>query len=448
MAARKSKILVVDDEKDIRDVVVDILTEENYVVETAHDADSARTAVRMSTFDAVLLDIWMPGDDGVSVLKQWGEESFATPVIIMSGHGTTDTVVEATKYGAFDYIEKPLSMQRLLISIRNAVTNRDSGVETKRSKPAKSRIVGSSAAVKLLQKQIKEVAALSGNVMILGAPGTGKKTVAKMIHEQAGHPPGSLEMIDLPGGVGINDALRRMKKLGASGMILLPDIHAYTSQCQLRLLSLLNRVDEHVRQHEDKPVARLAVTAGSGITTAIRGAYFRVDLFHRLRHSVIAVPALSERPQDIPELVGYFADQFSREDSLPYRRFSTAALNRLRNHAWTGNITELQTVLRQTLARSADEVIETHDFEPYLLDIETPEFQPPPIDEAELKQFDMPIREAREQFERDYLIYNLRTSATYKEMQERTGMDRTNLYRKLKKYEIDLSPGASEAKES
>ncbi len=439
-----TKILVVDDEPDIREVVKEILTDEGYQVSTVHDADAARSAVRLSQFNAILLDIWMPGDDGVSLLKEWREAGLETPVIMMSGHGTVETAVEATLYGAYDYLEKPVSMGRLLVAIRNAVESRKVAFNIGRKEVAKSKLIGSSESIQQVNRQIKNVAKFSNNLMIVGEPGAGKKFVANLVHLQGGKQPANFVMLDVPGDTGIDEMLEQMIGLGAEATVLVSDIHGFNSQLQLRLISLLNRVDEHLAAAPGEGLARMIVTSIPGITAAVSDAYFRSDLFHRLRDTVIELPPLRKRPEDIPELVGYFTDHLSQAEGLPYKRISTSALNRLRNHSWSGNVEELQNVIRQALINATNDVISTADLNPFLVEFHVPEYQPPQADGAKFERFDVPIREAREQFERDYLIHNLRNCSSYKEMQQRTGMDRTNLYRKLKKYKIDITPGSGE----
>ncbi len=445
MQTSKSNILIVDDEPDIRSTINEILLDEGYQVAVAHDADTARSAVRLQEFDAILLDIWMPGDDGVSLLKEWRDSGLDTPVVMMSGHGTVETAVEATRYGAYDYLEKPISLGRLLVAIRNAVSSQTSVFEQQQVKePIRSRIVGSSDAIKNVMKQLKNLATLTGTIMIQGEAGSGKKFFARTIHEEAGKDPEKFIIVDLNTDIDIDEIAATMAALGTQGTVLIPDIHGFNSQAQLQLVSLLNRAERLRQSSQAKITARLIVTTTPGIVEAVNRAYFRSDLFYRLRDLVIVVPPLRDHPEDIPELVGYFTDQFSRVDQLPYKRISTSALNRLKNHTWMGNVMELRSVIRQVLVNSTEDVISASDLLLYLLDVGAPQFIPPETSAIEKQQFNVQIREAREQFERDYLIHNLRQCSNYKEMQERTGMDRTNLYRKMKKYDIDISPGGGE----
>ncbi len=442
------RILVVDDEPDIREVVKEILSDEGYQVTTVHDADAARSAVRLTQFSAILLDIWMPGDDGVTLLKEWRESGLDTPVIMMSGHGTVETAVEATVYGAYDYLEKPVSMGRLLVAIRNAVSSRQSTpFRAARKEIVKSKLVGSSAAIANVMRQVKNIARHPTTVMIIGEPGSGKKFVANLIHAQAEKDPSKFVIFDLLGNASIDEMIAQMQELGVDGTVVIPDMHGFNGQLQVRLTSLLNRLEQIQKSAGESVLPRMIVTATPGIATAVKNAYFRSDLFHRLRDSVIELPALRDRPEDIPELVGFFTDHFSQVDRLPYRRMSTSALNRLRNHSWSGNVEELQNVIRQALMNTSNDVISTADLNPLLAEFDIPAYNPPESSSNDDLRFDLPIREAREQFEREYLIYNLRSCASYKEMQARTGMDRTNLYRKLKKYEIDIAPGSAEQAE-
>ena len=448
MSTANPSVLIVDDEPDIRNLIGDILTDEGYKIEVAHDASAARTAVRIAQFDAILLDIWMPGDDGVTLLKEWRDKGMDVPVIMMSGHGTVETAVEATRHGAYDFIEKPVSTGRLLVTIRNAVGSQQPSVEVGQKDAGRTRFIGSSAATESIRRKIREIGAAPESVMIVGETGVGRRTIAQLIHEQFGGTESNFVTLDISICESIESVIHDLRDLDADSSIMFPNVHLYDGWSQIRTLGVLQCLREKTSGKKDAPAPRILSTASANIESLVNRSVFRSDLYFQLRSYSIDMPPLRKRPEDIPELVGYFTDHLSQYEGLPYKRIATSALNRLRHHQWAGNVTELKNVLRQAIVYGTGEMIQATDIEHYLIELEVDEDDTPLPPSSMNLGFDLPIRSAREQFEREYLLYNLRMSKSYVEVAERTGMHRTSLFRKLKEHGIEIAPGEESEKSS
>lgn len=442
------RILIVDDEPDIRHMIGETLSDEGYRVTAVHDANAARTAARLDPYDAIILDIWMPGDDGITLLKEWREKEFKTPVVMLSAHGSVETAMEATRYGAFDYLEKPISTGRLLVSIRNALGITATLTEEVGRKDVPGAVlVGSSNVIQELRRHIKRIAGVTGRVLITGEYGSGKKLIARLVHNQEDKAPESMVIVDMLNYPRMELNAEKLINMAKGGTLLFPDIHMYGGDKQSRMLGMLNQI----HGYEDTDVAvdmpRLIATTDVSISDMMDNAQFRPELYFALNHLEIQVPALRNHPEDIRELVGHFTDIFSVSDRIPYKRIETATLNRFRNHSWPGNVLELQNVLRQTLLTGTGDRINSEDVEQLLREIEVP--SPLMMDHRTLSgsagdYFERPIREARELFEREYLLFNLKHSDSFTEMSERTGIHRSTLFRKLKDHGIKVEPGSEQ----
>jgi len=445
MTGSRHRILVVDDEPDIRQLIGQILSDHDYLVTEVHDAVAARTAVRLEQFDAILLDIWMPGVDGITLLKEWRQASMDVPVVMMSAHGSIETAVEATQLGALDFLEKPFSSGRLTVTVRNAVASggRAETVDTLNLEQQlkKTELIGASALIKALRNQIRESAENAANVMIIGEDGSGRKTAGRMIHDHRGGVERNLAvldwLIDPTGGKSIDQFIES----SAAGTILIPSLETYDGYSQSRILGLAQKI-EVLKKTSSKRSPKIVTTATAEIYERLKDGQIRGDMYHRLSELIIEMPALRQHPQDIPELVGSMIDEFSQEDGLPYKRVTTAALNVLRNHHWSGNVRELKNVLRQAVLSSSSETVDGVDIETQIKHFDAvPTKRVPTAISNELEMV-LPFREAREQFERRYLLHNLHNSHTYVEMAEKTGLHRSSLFRKLKDHGIDHSGDA------
>ncbi len=452
MTAKRHRILVVDDEPDIRQLIGQLLEDDNYLVTEVHDAAAARTAVRMEKFDAILLDIWMPGVDGITLLKEWQDAQLGVPVVMMSAHGSIETAVEATQHGALDFLEKPFSSGRLSVTVRNAVARRESAADGKSGgiaeKPsAKTALIGFSAPMKRLREQVRNIVATGCKVMIVGEAGSGKKFTARYIHESrfsADAPFVTLNWLaDPPARYAAAAALEAAR----GGTLLIPSVEAHDGYSQVRLLGLLNDIGALALAQPDAAPTVIA-TAGADIKSHVATGALRSDIFQILNELTVEVPPLRERAEDIPELVGYLGDQFSQDENLPYKRFSTAALNALRNHSWDGNIQELKNVVYQMLLHGSEEMISGIDIETQIAKTSvTPVFAAAAAPAANADtEHRLTFRDARNEFERRYLLNNLKACSTFTEMASRTGLHRSSLFRKLKEHSIDILPSGESEK--
>ncbi len=440
MAGNRQRILVVDDEPDIRQLIGQILTDHDYLVTEVHDASAARTAVRLEQFDAILLDIWMPGVDGITLLKEWRLANMDVPVVMMSAHGSIETAVEATQLGALDFLEKPFSSGRLTVTIRNAVASKQHSDGTDaanmQQQSKQTELLGTSAVINALRNQLRESADHAANVMLIGEIGSGRSTAGRVIHDSRGGSNANFVVLDWlvePTG---GKAIGEMIDASANGSILIPSLEAYDGYSQSRMLGLVQRL-ENLKQTNPKQAPKVITTASDEVHEKLQAGHVRGDLYHHLSELIIEVPALHQHPQDIPELVGSMIDQFSQEEGLPYKRVTTAALNVLRNHSWHGNVRELKNVLRQSVLFSSTETVDSVDIEMQIKHFDASKAKQPPQSETTEIEMLLPFREARDQFERRYLVYNLQNSRTFIEMAEKTGLHRSSLFRKLKDHGIE-----------
>ncbi len=431
-----SRVLVVDDEPDIRDLLREILEEEGYAVTVAGDAEHARIARREDHPDIALLDIWMPDVDGITLLNEWhGGEAPGFPVIMMSGHGTIETAVEATRLGAFDFVEKPLSLAKLLVTVRNAlgsVTPR-TGDGGRASLAPRRDLIGTSRSVVDLRERVARLAHGAAPVLVRGEPGTGKRTVAALLHEQGGRARQPRIEFDL-GAVGNAAAVEALfGKDGAwqravGGVLVLNDLAELPPRGQAALF-------ERIEQGSGPGAPRLVALTAEDLPALVEAGRFRADLYHALNAAAIHVPALRDHAEDLPELLSHFVDRMVAREGLVYRHFTVAAQNRLRHYDWPGNVAELASLVRHllTLGESAD--IDTRAVEEALSELR------PRVDVAATTMalpLDLPLREAREQFERAYLQHQLRAvGGRIGDLAQRVGMERTHLYRKLKSLGIE-----------
>ena len=357
---RASQILVVDDEADIRGMVQEILTEEGYEVRVAGNAAEARAARAQHDPDLMLLDIWMPDMDGISLLKEWTREApLSFPVVMMSGHGTVETAVEATKLGALDFVEKPLSLAKLLRTVEHAIevgrqarAQRVGGARNRRWSPwAKA---GSCRPCAISAGGWHR---MNRAVMLVGEPGSGRETLARHLHAISARAAGPFVTVVLTGSNAQeteNNSLGRERdgqitpgwlEEASAGTLFMNDLTDMLPDAQKLLLKVLEqghytRIGGHTSQPLD---VRWLCSARPEIETRIADGRFRGDLYERLAAVVIRVPPLREYREDVPELLRYYTDALADSDDLKYRRFSVAAQNRLRNYPWPGNLQELRT---------------------------------------------------------------------------------------------------------
>lgn len=452
-----SKILVVDDEPDIRTLVQEILEDEGFEVDVAGDAESARQRVGDATPDLVLLDIWMPDEDGITLLKEWKEERQASfPVIMMSGHGSVETAVEATRLGAYDFIEKPLSLAKLLLTIKHALERASLQQENTRLRhysQTTEEPIGKSQQMQQLRQQLQRVAHHNTPVLIIGESGTDKEIFARYLHnmsERASAPFISVGVSSLSGEnsaaelFGSEEEGRVQAGLvekAEGGTLFLKDIIDMSLPVQGKLQNMLD-TGQFVRVGGVEPVnanVRVVAATKHNLEQYIHAGQFRDDLYYQLSVVPIHIPSLRDHYEDIPELLEHYVAYFAEREGLPYRRFSVAAQNRLRSYHWPGNVRELKNLVQRLLILGRDEVIETEEVESILGKRQKPS------DFNNLPGFDLPLREAREQFEKAYLEYQLKQAdGSVSKVARNVGMERTHLYRKMRSLGIELKPGDTE----
>lgn len=442
-------VLVVDDERDIRELVKEILVDEGYEVAIAENGEAARRGRRERRPDLVLLDIWMPDIDGISLLKEWGAEEgdALPPVIMMSGHGTVETAVEATRLGAYDFLEKPLSMAKLLLTIKRALEAdrlRRENLGLRRHDQTVTEPVGHGTVMHHLREQVKRIAQHDAWVLITGEPGSGKELFARYLHAnsvrrngpfiEAGVPQGNpaIELFGSEEGGKIHYG--RFEQAN-SGTLFLDEIGDMDAALQARLLRTLQS-RSFMRVGGSEPVkldARVLAATHHDLAQDVQAKRFREDLYYQLNVVPLRVPPLREHCEDVPELLNYYMNVFVNQDNLPYRRFSMAAQNRLRNYPWPGNVRELKNLVQRLLILGTGAEIGADEVDAALGEA------PVSITATSTMGFDLPLREARDRFEKAYLEYQLReTGGNITKVAKLAGMERTHLYRKMRALGISI----------
>lgn len=442
----KPHILVIDDEPDIRSLIRDILEDEDYEVSTADSAVTAQQARHECRHDLILLDIWMPNTDGVTLLKDWSTSGdLSCPVIMMSGHGTVETAVEATRLGAYDFLEKPLSIAKLLLTIERALEAeklKQENIDLKQYSNTIQEPLGSSPQIQQLLEQARRLGQHDTRILLTGEPGSGKETLARYIHEHSTRKQGPFielntgiitshnaleEFFGREDGDSIHYGLLEKAK---HGTLFIDEIGDMDSETQHRLLSALeSKSFQRIGGHEEvKADVRVIASTRRDLEEAIQNGQFRKDLYYLLNVACLHLPSLKDRKEDIPLLLDFYLQHYIKRENLPKRKFTIAAQQFLSDYTWLGNIRELRNVVQRllilgigdeigltevktTLGESARSVITSNDI---------PIF------------YDLPLKDARAQFEKAYLDYHLdQHKGSVTKLAETTGMERTHLYRKL-----------------
>lgn len=366
-----SKILVIDDQKSIRNTLKDILEYEKHEVVLAENGPQGLELFDNDKFDIVLCDIKMPEMDGLEVLQKIMEKSSDTPVIMISGHGNIDTAVDAIKKGAYDFIEKPLDLNRLLVTMRNAVERKNLVTETKVLRRKVSRttdIIGESPAIQSVKELIEKVAPTDARVLITGGNGTGKELVARWLHEKSNRSeqpfvevncaaiPSELIESELFGHEkgAFTSAIKQRKgkfEQADGGTIFLDEIGDMSLAAQAKVLrALQENVISRVGSDKDIKIdVRVLAATNKNLQKEIQAGNFREDLYHRLSVILIHVPSLAERKEDIPLLTEHFSKLISEELGLPKRDFDASAIAALQELPWTGNIREFRNVIERLI---------------------------------------------------------------------------------------------------
>lgn len=446
-------ILVVDDEVDIRDLVAGLLEDEGYRTRKAGSADEALAAIASRRPNLVFLDIWLQGSrlDGLQVLELIKESNPDLAVVMISGHGNIETAVSAIKSGAYDFIEKPFKADRLVLVAERALEAsrlRREVRELKTRSVQADRIVGRTTVVNQLRQTIERVAPTNARVLITGEPGCGKELAARTLHDASTRSSGPFvvinaatitpetmeeELFGVEGGDG------RSRRIGAleeahGGSLYIDEIGDMPRETQNRILRVLvdqnfQRVGGATRVHVD---VRVISSSSRDLAQLIADGHFREDLYHRLGVVPIKVPPLSERREDVPELIEFFMEQISMASGLPKRQIGSDAMAVLQSHEWPGNVRELRNnVERLMILTKGDPTAEvTIEMLPAEVGAMVPTT---PSGSGGERLMSLPLRDAREIFEREYLIAQIaRFSGNISRTAEFIGMERSALHRKLK----------------
>jgi len=451
-----SHILVVDDEPDIRSLVQEILADEGYQVETAEGAVKARAALRIRRPDLVLLDVWMPDTDGISLLREWSEDGRPPmPVVMMSGHGTIETAVEATRLGAYDFIEKPISLAKLLLTVERALeANRllQENEGLRRRLPETQEPIGSSRAMVELRAQIERAAQTDACVLFDGEPGSGKQVLARFLHERSARRDRPFVVVsggalmkpdaarDLFGFEEGGDLHHGLIEQAQGGTLFLDEVAVLGAQLQSRLAAALAARQFTRVGGQDLVSLQARIVSGSSkdLAREVAEGRFQEALLYQLRVLPMRVTPLRERPEDIPELVRHFAENFADRDQLPYRRFTVAAQNRMRQYGWPGNVRELSNLVQRLLILGQGDEVDLPEVEMAL----GPQRGERTRDNGMAIDLGLPLREAREQFEREYLMHQLKLAGgSVGKLAKAVGLERTHLYRKLRALGVELKDG-------
>jgi two-component system, NtrC family, nitrogen regulation response regulator NtrX len=447
----KPSVLIVDDEAGVRSALGGVLRDEGYVVDSVESGEICLDRVSRAPFDVIILDIWLPGMDGLATLARLRERRVDAPVVMISGHGNIESAVRAIKMGAFDFVEKPLSLDKTVLVVGNAVRQRRLEVENRALRASVDRrltMVGESYVMGQLREQIAMAAPTNGRVLIFGENGTGKELVARSIHQlsrRRGGPfvevncaaiPEELIESELFGhvkGAFTGAVADRRGKFEASdgGTLFLDEIADMSLKTQAKVLrALQEQVVEPVGGTGTMKVdVRVLAATNKDLPAEIRAGRFREDLYFRLNVIPIFVPPLRDREADIPLLASHFMEELAREYGRRPKRLDAGAAAGLRGYHWPGNVRELRNVVERLMIMVPGETITMADLA--FLDPSTVPVEIPPGAPA------LSLHDARERFERDYI---LRALAAQQGNMSRTadalGVERSNLYRKMRAFGI------------
>lgn len=449
-----NSILIVDDERGIRETLRGVLEDEGFETEAVASGEDCLKSVEAKNFGCILLDVWLPAIDGLETLKRLRENGNDAAVVMISGHGNIETAVNATKLGAFDFIEKPLSLEKTVLTVKNAIKQRE--LERVNANLAEQlnqeyEMVGESIAMRALRKQIAVVAPTDGRVLISGESGTGKELVARAIHAQSkrrnapfveinsaaipedlveselfGHTKGAFS--------GANSAKKGKFELADGATLFLDEIGDMSPRVQAKILRVLEeqrfepiggstpvKVDVRVISATNKPLADL-----------IENGNFRADLFYRLNVIPFQVPPLRERLEDVPQLVEHFNRKFSLGYGKKPKIFANEAIEALQNYAWLGNVRELRNTIERVVIMIAKQKVTAADL---------PDFNS--TDEPPAASFRFPsFKDATDAYQREFILHKLaEADGNVSKAAEMMGVDRSHLYRRMKNLGINAEKG-------
>ncbi|MBN1878897.1 sigma-54-dependent Fis family transcriptional regulator [bacterium] len=449
------KILIIDDEARVVEAIRAVLEDDGYVVMSASSGESALENLDRDLPDLVLLDIWLKGIDGLETLARIRETAPDLGVIMISGHGTIESAIKATRLGALNFIEKPLSLDKLLLEVRQAIKqtalereNRD----LRKQVSQRHRIIGQGRSMQSILKRIEVAAPSNARVLISGESGTGKELVAREIHRSSNRSTRSFIEVNcaaIPEDLieselfghekgAFTHAINRKRgkfELAHGGTLFLDEVGDMSLKTQAKVLRVLEegRI-ERVGGHQCIPVdVRVIAASNKNLQHEIRENRFREDLFYRLNVIPIDLPPLRERSDDIPDLIRYFLDFFCSEYGKPLKTISTDAMKNLESYSWPGNIRELRNEVERLVIMTGSVEIGTDDLRPELSGMSGHSL-------SGLPSSGLNLRDARDQFERQYILQNLvKTGWNVTQCADILGIERSNLHRKMKQLGIPSS---------
>jgi len=411
------QILVVDDEIGIRELLSEILRDEGYQVRLAENASQARALRGQGRPDLVLLDIWMPDTDGITLLKEWASSGLLTmPVVMMSGHGTIDTAVEATRIGAYDFLEKPIALQKLLATVGRALRSGEQQAKPNLMLSA----LGRAPLMTELKQRLERVAGLKSPLLLIAEAGCGADLCARFVHTPNAPwvaPENLAQLAEAP-----LDLLTQARE----GTLYLHEIGDLSRTEQKGLLLVIGRVEKYN--------ARLICATARDLSEMVAQGAFDARLYSAISALTVRVPSLREHREDIPELANLFLLRSIEAKEAPPRHFGTAALNALRNYDWPGNLSQLENVVRTLALTALGEEIGVNDVNQVLSPSGARHTAPSGL------PLDLPLREARDAFERVYFEHHIaKEGGNMSRVADSVGLERTHLYRKLKQLGIKLT---------
>jgi two-component system nitrogen regulation response regulator NtrX len=455
-------ILIVDDERDIRSLIAGILNDEGYQTRTAANDEEALAAMAQRVPSMIILDIWLQDSrlDGLGLLEEFHKNHPNVPVVMISGHGNVETAVQAIKIGAYDYIEKPFKSDRLLLIVQRAMEAarlaRENRELRQRAGP-ETEIIGKSPAVANLRSVIEKVASTGSRVLINGPAGAGKEVVARNIHANSSRGQGPFIVLNAAMmaperveeelfGVDAADGEERRRRIGVfeqahGGTLFLDEVGDMPLETQGKVLRVL--VDQTFQRvggtHRVEVDVRLICSSTRNLENLIVDGHFREDLYHRLNVVPVSVPALKQRPEDIPLLVDYFLGRSSETLGLAPRELTQDAMAALQVHDWPGNVRQLRNVVERLVIMATDQEGPIGvDMLPAEIGAPTPSTMRG--DDAN-EVMGLSLREAREVFEREYLVAQIsRFGGNISRTAEFVGMERSALHRKLKSLGVSARP--------
>jgi len=455
----KTRILVIDDEAAIRDSLKMTLEYEGYEFIGAATGQEGVNLVERESPDLVLLDVKMPGMDGLEVLDRLHAMNETLPIVVISGHGTISTAVEATKKGAFDFIEKPFASERVLVSLRNALDQRqlrDENRSLKKAVEIRHQMIGESAALKHVFAAISRAAPTNATVLITGESGVGKELVARTIHgnskrgrerfvqvncaaipeeliesELFGHEKGSF--------TGATEKQVGKFEQADRGTIFLDEVGDMSPKTQAKVLRVLQEgeVERLGSARTIKVDVRVIAATNKNLEEEIEKGHFREDLYFRLAVIPIQVPPLRERQEDIPLLVRHYMDYFSRENNVRPKRITHAAIEALQRYRWKGNIRELRNTVERMIIMTGGDTIDVADLPEVVRSPSATIVAPKPLAGGEAPKAVGTLREFKDNAEREFLVAKLRENGwNISKTAEVIDTPRSNLYKKLEQYQI------------